>query len=466
MPRDGLAVAAIIAAQALGGDVRLLSWLGLIVWSFTGVSAALRALALGVILLFLNPLVMPPPDLAVGLLRWLLLLSATAVVTVAQVRRPSLPGWALALGVYGATCAVLALAVSPAVSLSLAKLGLFVAGFLAVGLGVRHTAAFPWERWLFTVYAALVATSVPFLILSPGFLSGRFRGVLGQPQLFGILILPVLVWATARAFLESPDTVHWVDKGFTLLGWPMAVLSASRTAVFAAVIALVVAAVYAFFFRRGVWQRLARVQTSRMRMALAAVTVMGMMLAAERLAVGLGRFVLKYEAGSASLGSVAAAMADTRLSLVQAQWANFRRNPWTGIGFGIPTEWGTLRSYAGGLGTVAAGSLHEKGVLVSAVLEETGVPGALLLLAFFWALALPVFRRGGYAAMVLFLTAVLVNFGEMVFFAAGASGVYVWFFLAVAGRSAQEPEAPAAAPEPRAELPRGEPRGALAVQRR
>ena len=65
----------------------------------------------------------------------------------------------------------------------------------------------------------------------------------------------------------------------------------------------------------------------------------------------------------------------------------------------------------------------------SAVLEETGILGGLLVSWLLISLVGPVFTRSDFAIFILMSAALLVNFGEMVFFSVGGMGLYFWLLF-------------------------------------
>lgn len=71
----------------------------------------------------------------------------------------------------------------------------------------------------------------------------------------------------------------------------------------------------------------------------------------------------------------------------------------------------------------------EKGFMPTAVLEETGVLGAVLILVLLAFLVVPVARYGDIVAFWILSTALLLNFGEMIFFTMGGNGLYLWIVM-------------------------------------
>ena len=97
-----------------------------------------------------------------------------------------------------------------------------------------------------------------------------------------------------------------------------------------------------------------------------------------------------------------------------------------GIGFGIESEPKQLMvTTTGALGLPTSASV-EKGFLPSAVLEETGIIGAILVIVLFGALIRPLLRQMNPEIFAVAISCLLVNVGEMVFFSIGGPGIYFW----------------------------------------
>lgn len=128
--------------------------------------------------------------------------------------------------------------------------------------------------------------------------------------------------------------------------------------------------------------------------------------------------------------SVVGALQQSRGGLMDQSMNNFRRAPLTGIGFGAPSD---PARFARGLERGPMGipirASVEKGFMPTAVLEETGIIGAGLILILLAFLIVPVARYGNIVAFWVLSTALLLNFGEMIFFTMGGNGLYLWIVM-------------------------------------
>jgi hypothetical protein len=108
---------------------------------------------------------------------------------------------------------------------------------------------------------------------------------------------------------------------------------------------------------------------------------------------------------------------------------NIEQQPLSGIGFGIgsdPWMMAIKRHPLYGLPTSAP---IEKAVMPIAVMEELGIPGFLLVAAWTWML-LRRAARVGIDRLVVITTALLINFGEFVFFSPGGLGMLLLIMVA------------------------------------
>jgi hypothetical protein len=88
------------------------------------------------------------------------------------------------------------------------------------------------------------------------------------------------------------------------------------------------------------------------------------------------------------------------------------------------------------------GASVEKGFMPSAVLEETGITGAVLVIGLLLALFRPIVRNGSISLFWMALVCLFVNFGEMVFFSVGGLGMLFWVLMAFAYTYAEAPIEP------------------------
>ncbi|HEX8360776.1 MAG TPA: O-antigen ligase family protein [Longimicrobium sp.] len=421
-------VGTLLSRQA-GAAAHMGVYLFLSLWALAGPRRCIEALTLSWLATFLNPGLFASSGLG-EVLRWLILAAGAAnVLTHVVLRESSLPrAWLWVTGFVLAT-AGLAVYTSYALDVSLFKLASFSMGSTAVLFAfhlTRHEAGY-WRLWFFALFAVVVTAGFPLIVHPLGyFRNGRsFQGITGQPQTYSLFIGPLLAWCIARLITrQDRGLAKWALAGMAALSL---VATQGRTGLVAGVAGLLLA---------GLWWMV----SGRMRVAIPRAWIVLVLLA-----VGAGtgwvathtqtasRAVLNFMMKGRADAGLDAAFHASRGFLIEASMENFRQNPLTGIGFGVGSDPSSFLVRRDPLLGLPVGASTEKGFTAVAILEEVGLVGMTLFLLMVGALLRPVFtRRATFPTTVLALSALMVNFGESVFFALGGSGMLVWLLMGAA----------------------------------
>jgi hypothetical protein len=108
---------------------------------------------------------------------------------------------------------------------------------------------------------------------------------------------------------------------------------------------------------------------------------------------------------------------------------NIRKHPMTGIGFGIASDPDQMEVGRDPIFNLPVGAPIEKGIMPVAVVEEVGIPGALIVAGWF-VLLLRRAARGGIAALAVASTVLFLNLGEANIFSPGGMGLLEIILLA------------------------------------
>jgi hypothetical protein len=413
--------------QLAGGWAGAASLVVLAFLALVSAEWAIKAAALGGLINLLNPEIFGASEYSLGL-RWVLLGAVVlrGVTTVWIVRDGSLPMWLRPLLIF----ALLSLAGSAIASfdfrVSLLSMLAFTAGFAGLRLAFDHTRR-PLASWFHILFLIIVVSSTPLIWRPEGYASNErgFQGILYSPQAFGVLLAPFAAWLLVRVVL-APSRRGLRDVPLLALVLWLIYLSGARVAglaiglgLLAALSGLFVRAIRAKIYRRQIFA------TAAGAGILGVAALVG--LQSGRAREVLVEFVSK--AGTADITSVGG-IVESRRELIERSWENFLSKPITGIGFGLPSDPSMLRVEEVGGWPISA--VREKGFLLSAVLEESGIFGAAALVAFLVALARTVARQRNIENSALFWAAFFTNFGEMVLFSPGGVGIYVWLMLGLA----------------------------------
>lgn len=121
------------------------------------------------------------------------------------------------------------------------------------------------------------------------------------------------------------------------------------------------------------------------------------------------------------------AIISTRQALIDNAIYNFKKSPMIGNGFQVSAEMAKMKDR--GLAILSAPI--EKGVWVTAVLEEGGIVGWIVFVVFLFACITKSIRRRAYIGASCLFTFTLSNLGEFTFFSMSYSGGFCWAMIFV-----------------------------------
>lgn len=404
----------------------LLVCVGVAAYSLRGPKESVQALTVLAFLIMTSKL-----DVSIG--RWAILFAAfgrtlwDSIIGGQSTPRLLRPILGFAVVVFGTS-----LVASDFVAVSLLKLVTFVAGTSTVLICLhrtRHLMGY-WLDWLYTLGLFILIASIPFYFSAAGYARNDvgFQGIMNHPQTLGPILAPITVFLTGM-YAFYPGRKNGLVGLAALLGWVEMYTTLSRTSIFAVVLALGIVMLVGFSIRNDAWGSKLGQTLSRPTVLIALffmVAVAG--LQSQAIQQTISGFIFKDD----SAGSVAQVLQQSRGGLQDRSMANFRESPLIGIGFGAPSDPERFERQLeyGPMGIPVSASV-EKGFMPSAVLEETGIIGAILVLILLGYLLVPVVRYGNMVAFWMLMTGLLVNLGEMIFFSMGGNGLYLWLIFGV-----------------------------------
>lgn len=313
---------------------------------------------------------------------------------------------------------------------SILKLATFAVGTSAVLVGLyrtRHLTPY-WLSFLSTMGFFILVVSIPFYFHPLGFERNGvgFQGITNHPQTFGPVLAPLTALFTGLYLFHPERQGRWIGVA-AALGWVGMYLSLSRTSMLAAVLGLMAAVGIGYLFKSSTWgQKIGRA-LGNPAVLLAGIVMLALTAVQwSTIQQQVDEFLFKDD----ETASVVSALQRSRSGLANESMANFWESPVVGIGFGAPSdpERFDRQLERGPLGIPISASV-EKGFMPSAVLEETGIVGAVLVLVILGGLFAPIVRHGDIVAFWVLATALLVNLGEMIFFTMGGNGLYLWIVM-------------------------------------
>ncbi|HEV2080940.1 MAG TPA: O-antigen ligase family protein [Brevundimonas sp.] len=331
---------------------------------------------------------------------------------------------------YAAVLLTVSVLFSQVRDVSLFKAISFTTVTAAVTLGFAQLRAQgrPASSWIKGLWLAVVVLSVPtFVIPSIGFLrDGQgFQGVLNHPQGFAVFLAPVVAWSAVQAF-SAEGRGRAVVIGLFLISFGSLWLTRGRTGL----AAIVLAGLALLLLRPGFFKTAAalalRALSKSWVMAGFVLLIPLVVWKAPEMVAAVQEFLLKGSGADAVTGAAAA----SRGFIADQQILNFQSSPIFGIGFGVSNSaTHALNVVIDPVTGLPVGAATEKANLVLAVLEETGIVGALAFLPFFLALILRLARTESLAVAWAALAALGTNVSEMTFFSMGGIGLYTWLIM-------------------------------------
>jgi O-antigen ligase len=215
--------------------------------------------------------------------------------------------------------------------------------------------------------------------------------------------------------------------------------SLSRTSLLALMLAGAATVAVGFSFKPDTWAADLSHTLSQPTVMLGGILVLALVaLQWTTIQSDLESFLAK-DSGNAS---VVQALEASRGNLMSRSMRNFWEHPVTGIGFGAPSDPVRFaRQLERGPYGIPLSASVEKGFMPTAVLEETGIVGAILTILLLIFLFVPALQHPDPTLFWMMATCLSLNFGEMVFFSIGGMGFFLWFVMAFCHVAALRPGA-------------------------
>jgi hypothetical protein len=326
----------------------------------------------------INPGLAPIPGLGGGARYAVLLAAAMSLAWRSGFpRMRTVTLWTLLLGT---AIVVHSALVSPLPEVSLLKAVswlLAMSTLLAAWGGMSRAERGACERFVFLGLVAVAVCSVPLLGSELGALrnSKGFQGVLNHPQVFGPVMGLLGVWSVSCFLAQRRPNLWFV--ALAAISFSFVFLSQARTGGMAVVVGFIVGVVTVRVLSgRSLGMLLPGLRSARV-WSLGFVLLVAAIASSERIGLVYSAYVTKGDRDDVS--TMADAYQLSRGALVDQMLANVIENPVYGIGFGIasnPARIGIERDPVLGLPVSVA---VEKGVLPVMIVEELGIPMAVLV---------------------------------------------------------------------------------------
>lgn len=276
-----------------------------------------------------------------------------------------------------------------------------------------------FENYL-SVLRFIMIASLPLVALPAGyFINGSgFQGILNQPQALGATMALLATLLIGKLFAsENPS---WLLVVEILICLPMILLTESRNAIFSLLMAISTGLLFSVLFRMQYLPKtVPGLRTMKFWVPLL-IILLGLFAYWVNVEAWLSYILSK--SGRASGSNLMELIESSRGILYLPMLDNISRYPWSGIGFGIDSNFEHFVPIRDSVFGIPLAASVEKGILYLAVLEELGIfVGSIV---FLW-MSLGLLRalHNGFI-QVVFLTAVMVlNIAEATFFSPGGLGL-------------------------------------------
>jgi hypothetical protein len=428
--KQSMLVALVLVAAMISPLLFNIVLVSLTLYAMLGPAQIVKAVALSIVIKYLNPVLGSYNSIS-GLLFWLLLI-LIGCRALPLVRSHHLK-IVITIWSFAAVAALLSYISSPAVTVSMLKITTFawvvpavVIAFLA--LSVPELARV--QQWFKAFALAAVGLSA-LTLLRPGIafalVPGSLQGIFNHPQSLGIFMAPIAAWMIA-GFIVMRGKATPKEIAIGLLVTLVMLLSLARTAAVAAVIGILIACVIPLVTtfrsndRAGIGRIAGAVLIGVLGIALVSVLT-------DQVGVAVNEFVLKR--GNAD---VATSFYESRGWGILSQWRNFLERPLLGNGFGVYAD-GKFPTGIVEVFGIPISAPVEKGFAPTAVLEETGILGGCLFVLVIFHLAKEAHKNTDLRWVAAFWAAVMVNIGEAVILSPGGIGLYVWLVIGLCAAS-------------------------------
>ena len=427
-----------IVLTAMTAALYAISGLGVIVYfavaayALRGVKESVQALCVLFLLNLMNHGIMPPFS-GQSAIRWLVFFTACGrIIFQRQFHVPQNRSVIAPLFVFSSVILLFSVLFSYEPAVSISKIIMFTIGVYSImtAFDILKSDKEYWNSWFFTFFAFMVFVSVPIYFTGLGYYrhgpSFGFQGILYHSQSFGAFLAPVAVWSTIMLFREGKKPLPLIM--LTLLSLFFILETRARTALLAVLLAI--GTVLIIDIVKGMDKSILVkwIFGKPVRVAIVSLVLVGVVINVGTIEEVFSEFTAKGR----EIDSYYDEYQRSRGFLIEASMENFRKHPVTGIGFGVHSNYQSVRVEHDGMFGIPIAASVEKGFLISATLEEIGIAGFAVFLFLVISIGRVIFSGRDLVLISLFLTCIFINIGEMIFFSFGGLGLYSWLLMGYA----------------------------------
>lgn len=276
------------------------------------------------------------------------------------------------------------------------------------------------SSFVFNFLVVILILSIPLLKTDIGYFVNQngFQGILNHPQAFGSVMSILATWSLINFLtLERFKLIYFI---IFVISTIFIILSEARTALLAFVMSFFISIIFYFFAKR---KRLTEIfptlQSSHIKYLYFLLIFIAVFSFVE--IVNLTSDFLQ-KGGRSDGDNFQEIYENSRGRLYIPMLSNIQNNFYSGIGFGISSDYQDLEISRDPTLGIPTSAPIEKGIVILAVFEELGLFGFILFLLWLFSSIISIFKSN-----VLFFSLAtcvfLMNFGESVLFSPGGLGM-------------------------------------------
>jgi hypothetical protein len=414
---------AIMASTTITPIATDISCVALALWAMRGPLGILQSLSLFIVIRDMNPSLIHWGTVSIALGWSLPLLVSVRILPSIMLSdlRVLGPLWLFCLVAIVcsiATSQALSVSIMKAASLAIIASAILVANFRLSRFEVRALGS--WLRTLAVVVATLSLAILMRAKIAHFSDSNLLQGILNQPQALGAYLAPFsAAYVSSSLFRKSRTDYRAIAIMMVLVVCML--LTLSRTAA----IATILGSGMSLYGGAILADRHAASEKWRLLgySFLLVVVLSAAELAGSEISSSISGFIFK-----GSNQNMSAAFLASRGEGVISELRNFSSSPFVGNGFGVYAN-GVFPTGIVEVVGIPVSAPVEKGVLPTAVLEETGLVGFSFFAYMIFALVRAVWRSAQRSVLAMFLACLFVNLGEAVLLSPGNIGLHIWLLI-------------------------------------
>lgn len=282
---------------------------------------------------------------------------------------------------------------------------------------------------LFLIFTAIVFFSLLLINTEIGWIKNKdgFQGILVHPQTFGLIMALFGIIILTRFPLQ-----HFPSYFYLIVAVPtiyMLVLSECRTGIFALLSSYVAAIITGSFYINSL-KKYSR--TILLVLFLTPVfiflSVYLMFLINDFANIEFINNILTKSGRLNDTSTLLSSYKESRGFIIFDSINNIKENFWTGIGFGIASDYENMKVFRDAIFGIPYSAPLEKGLFYVALFEEIGFFG-FLLYTIFLLVCLQSLLTSGLKSIPMFVIILLFNITESIFFSTGGiNSIIILFF--------------------------------------